>query len=116
MRTEVKAKANVSRNMPESPRANHAVSEKGIYILRNTRAKRTEKVTVPISWYFPRRYPGTLRFFINFQVLDNTKVRKLTQNPNGMLIFAFDAETFNETLFDEQESCGYRNRSNLSCR
>ena len=46
----------------EFPRPNHAVSENGIYILRKTRAKRTEKVTVPMSWYFPRRYDGSLLF------------------------------------------------------
>jgi hypothetical protein len=46
-------------NVAEPPRPNHAVSENGIYISRNTRAKSTEKVTVPISWYLPRRYPGS---------------------------------------------------------
>ena len=39
----------VVMNVTDSPSPNHAVSENGIYILRNTMANRTEKVTVPIS-------------------------------------------------------------------
>ena len=54
-----KEKNRVGMNVADPPRPNHAVSENGIYISRNTRAKSTEKVTVPISWYLPRRYPGS---------------------------------------------------------
>ena len=54
-----KANRIVGKNVPEPPRPNHAVSEKGIYIRRNTNANSTEKVTVPISWYLPSRYPGS---------------------------------------------------------
>ena len=53
------AYARVRANITESPSPNHAVSENGIYILRNTRANRTEKVTVPISWYLPSRNAGS---------------------------------------------------------
>jgi hypothetical protein len=53
-------KATVWMNIIEPPSPNHAVSENGIYMLRKITANRTEKVTVPISWYFPRRYPGIL--------------------------------------------------------
>lgn len=52
----------VKRNITESPRPNHAVSEKGIDMLRYTKAKSTEKVTVPIRWYFPNRYCGNFLF------------------------------------------------------
>ena len=53
------AKKRVGMKVAEPPRPNQAVSENGIYISRNTRAKSTEKVTVPINWYLPRRYPGS---------------------------------------------------------
>ena len=49
-------------SLTESPSPNHAVSENGIYMLRNTMANRTEKVTVPISWYLPSRYDGSFWF------------------------------------------------------
>ena len=52
----------VSEKVTESPSPNHAVSENGIYMLRNTMANRTEKVTVPISWYLPSRYDGSFWF------------------------------------------------------
>ena len=49
MRISIEMKMNpaVNRKKMESPSRNHAVSENGIYILRKTIAKRTEKVTVP---------------------------------------------------------------------
>ena len=53
-------KATVWMNIIDPPSPNHAVSENGMYILRNNTANSTENVTVPISWYFPRRYPGIL--------------------------------------------------------
>lgn len=39
----------VRRNITEFPNPNHAVSENGIYMLRNTKANRTENVMVPMS-------------------------------------------------------------------
>lgn len=64
MRVSIDVATNITvwANMTESPRPNQAVSEKGIYMLRNTTANNTEKVTVPMSWYFPSRYPGILSF------------------------------------------------------
>ena len=53
------AKKRVGMKVAEPPRPNQAVSENGIYISRNTRAKSTENVTVPISWYLPKRYPDS---------------------------------------------------------
>ena len=49
MQIDTAMNTTVYRNMIESPRPNHAVSEKGMYMLRKTTAKSTEKVTVPIS-------------------------------------------------------------------
>lgn len=43
------AKTSVCTNIMELPSPNQAVSEKGMYILRNTKAKSTENVTVPMS-------------------------------------------------------------------
>ena len=62
--------------MTESPSANHAVSEKGMYMLRNTTANSTENVTVPISWYLPKRYLGSfsVRIILYVQVLVKTNV------------------------------------------
>jgi hypothetical protein len=56
-------KISVLSKASEFPSPNHAVSEKGIYRLRNTIANSTEKVTVPISWYLPSKYGGN--FFEN---------------------------------------------------
>ena len=61
---DIAAKISVRRKVTESPRPNHAVSENGMYMLRKTNAKRTEKVTVPISWYFPSRYAGILSLIV----------------------------------------------------
>lgn len=60
--TDALTKMMVKRNVVASPmpRTNHAVSENGMYMFRNTKAQRTANVTVPISWYFPRRYPGSV--------------------------------------------------------
>ena len=63
-RMEIATNTNVNRNITESPSPNHAVSEKGMEMLRYTRAKSTEKVTVPISWYFPNRYCGIFLFIL----------------------------------------------------
>ena len=49
MRMDVAMNAKVCRNIAESPRANQAVSENGIYMFRKTTANNTEKVTVPIN-------------------------------------------------------------------
>jgi hypothetical protein len=57
---DIATKATVYANIVESPSLNQAVSENGMYMFRKIMANRTEKVTVPISWYFPRRYPGIL--------------------------------------------------------
>lgn len=56
-------------NVADLPKPNQAVSENGIYIFRYTMAKRTENVTVPISWYFPSRYDG------NFLFISGTNVK-----------------------------------------
>ena len=62
IKMDAKTKTTVSEKVTESPSPNHAVSENGIYMLRNTMANRTEKVTVPISWYLPSRYDGSFWF------------------------------------------------------
>ena len=54
----------VNMNMTESPSPNQAVSEKGMDMLRYTRAKSTENVTVPIRWYFPNKYSGSFLFMM----------------------------------------------------
>ena len=55
-------KSRVLMNVVEFPNPNHAVVEKGIYILRNTMANSTIKVTVPINWYLPSKYSGSFLF------------------------------------------------------
>lgn len=49
MSIDVAMNVKVCRNIAESPNANHAVSENGMYMLRNTTANNTEKVTVPVN-------------------------------------------------------------------
>ena len=62
MISDTMMKSRVYRNMTESPSPNQAVSENGIDMFRYTTAKRTENVTVPISWYLPKRYSGSFLF------------------------------------------------------
>lgn len=57
-------KRSVLVKVSELPSPNQAVSEKGIYIFRKTMAKSTEKVTVPINWYFPSKYLGNFLFML----------------------------------------------------
>ena len=42
--------------------SNQALSEKGILISISTRENSAVKVTVPIIWNFPRKYPGSVCF------------------------------------------------------
>lgn len=74
VRMDTKMKTSVPMNMSDCPRPNHAVSENGMYMFRNTMAKSTENVTVPISWYLPNRYSGSFLFIFV------TKVRFLHQS------------------------------------
>ena len=64
VRIDTNMKSSVPENMSDCPRPNHAVSENGIYILRNIMANRTENVTVPMSWYFLNRYDGSFLFIV----------------------------------------------------
>ena len=80
---ELIIKVIVGMNMVDSPSPNHAVSEKGMYIFRNTSAKRTENVIVPMVWYLPIMYSGNFLFIV-YHVIGtrlilfvNTKVEKM---------------------------------------
>lgn len=55
-------KSSVLMNVVELPKPNHAVGEYGIYMLRNIMANSAIKVTVPINWYLPSKYSGSLLF------------------------------------------------------
>ena len=63
MSSEVTAKRTVKRKKTELPSWNQTLWEKGMLTSRNTMEKRAAKVTVPIRWFFARRYSGIIFLF-----------------------------------------------------
>ena len=59
----------VLRNVSDSPSPNHAVSENGMYRLRNMMANRIVNNTVPSIWLFLNNVDGTSGNFIGLGFL-----------------------------------------------
>ena len=54
-----------------------------MYMLRNTIAKRTVNVTVPINWYFPSMYSGSSLFSFMETKLEKLFIFVLPPSVNG---------------------------------